>query len=281
MNSTLPHINNTIAKKTNPKTGWRKFIILSALTVLFLTHCSQNKPRLSDMKDDMDRIQQRMEMLRKSQEEERKKRETVLGQIKNVVETESPAASEKPKSNGKAALAAQPGFREIQSVPLESLLAPTANVPAPYTFSVNTPTAPITSPTPQTPSVGASDADELFKNAYANYNNGEYTRSADGFLLAYRMAARPELKAQCLYWVGESYYRNKDWKKTIQTFAQLEKEYPTHPILPSALLKKGYAYLQDKDTIQGKQTLQTLVEKFPLSEEAPLARERLREIGAP
>jgi TolA-binding protein len=42
------------------------------------------------------------------------------------------------------------------------------------------------------------------------------------------------------------------------------------------LLKTGYAYYEMKDSIQGRRTLRTLIEKYPFSKEAKLAEERLK-----
>jgi TolA-binding protein len=56
--------------------------------------------------------------------------------------------------------------------------------------------------------------------------------------------------------------------------------YPKGDKVPSAMLKKGYSYLELNERSQGVVQLQHVVRQYPSSDEANLARQRLREIGA-
>ncbi len=55
--------------------------------------------------------------------------------------------------------------------------------------------------------------------------------------------------------------------------------YPRSDKIPSALLKKGYAHLELGERSQGVVQLQHVIRQYPTSDEANLARQRLREIG--
>ena len=55
--------------------------------------------------------------------------------------------------------------------------------------------------------------------------------------------------------------------------------YPKGDKVPSALLKKGYSYLELGERSQGVVQLQHVIRQYPTSDEANLARQRLREIG--
>jgi len=55
--------------------------------------------------------------------------------------------------------------------------------------------------------------------------------------------------------------------------------YPRSDKVPSAALKKGYAHLELGERSQGVVQLQYVVRQFPNSDEANLARQRLRELG--
>ncbi len=68
-------------------------------------------------------------------------------------------------------------------------------------------------------------------------------------------------------------------QRAIREFNVYLSKYPDHPKEPLALLKKGYAFIFVDQTTQGVATLKRLVQDFPKSREASLARERLGKLG--
>ncbi|MBZ0258469.1 tetratricopeptide repeat protein, partial [bacterium] len=112
----------------------------------------------------------------------------------------------------------------------------------------------------------------------AFYNRGEYSDAAEEFVLGYRYANNVNMKARSLYWLGESYYRLRNWERAISCFDKFEAEFPENKLAPAAMLKKGYSLLQDGQSVSGKATLRILIETFPQSAEAPLAQERLKSL---
>lgn len=80
------------------------------------------------------------------------------------------------------------------------------------------------------------------------------------------------------YWLGESFYSQKNYDQAIKEFGIFLKEYPESPKVASALLKQGYAYLEVGQKSQGQTVLNTLVKRFPQSQEAKLAKERLSRV---
>jgi TolA-binding protein len=55
--------------------------------------------------------------------------------------------------------------------------------------------------------------------------------------------------------------------------------FPRSDKVPSALLKKGYSHLELGERSQGVVQLQHVVRQYGTSDEANLARQRLREVG--
>ncbi|MFN2239952.1 MAG: hypothetical protein ABR524_11220 [Thermoanaerobaculia bacterium] len=55
--------------------------------------------------------------------------------------------------------------------------------------------------------------------------------------------------------------------------------YPRSDKVPAALLKKGYSYLEIGERAQGIVQLQYVIHEHPGSQEANLARQRLRSLG--
>jgi TolA-binding protein len=149
--------------------------------------------------------------------------------------------------------------------------APTQSAPvmeAPITTTDNNESATMTD----------SQASTAFRRAQAFYNRGEYNDAAEEYVLAYRYARDENMKARSLYWLGESYYRLRDWQRAISCFDKFEEEFPEHKLSPAALLKKGYSLLQDGQAVSGRATLQILIDLYPQSAEAPLAQQRLNSL---
>ena len=88
-----------------------------------------------------------------------------------------------------------------------------------------------------------------------------------------------ELTDNALYWLGECFYRQAKFNKAIEQFDQVLTRFPTGDRVASALLKKGYAYLEMGQKAQGIVQLQAVVCEHPGKDEAALARQRLQELG--
>lgn len=229
-----------------------------------LAACTATQPKLSDVRMELQSLDERMAYYQSSQQQALQRKQAALNQLRAIVEQEKPQIAEN-----------QTLFeRRIQSIPVKP--GDIEAIPLDQASDQNQELATIAS----IPSQPYSDAVRLFQIAHANYNRKEYSAAAEGFLLAYQYATDDDLKARCLYWAGECHYRSREWDKAIQCLTQLETQFPSHPIVAGAMLKKGLSYLNNNQKEKGIITLKSLIEQRPLSEEAPLAKERLLEIEA-
>lgn len=78
------------------------------------------------------------------------------------------------------------------------------------------------------------------------------------------------------YWLGESYYALGSYDLALKSFGILLDRYGDSGKAPDALLKSGYCQLELDNEAAGKQTLETVIAKYPASPVADLARSRLR-----
>lgn len=78
------------------------------------------------------------------------------------------------------------------------------------------------------------------------------------------------------YWLGESYYHEKNFAESVVAFKKVHQKYPKHAKAPAALLKIGYAYAQLGDKDNARFYLDVLLQDYPKSDPAPLARKRLK-----
>ena len=80
------------------------------------------------------------------------------------------------------------------------------------------------------------------------------------------------------YWIAESFYAEKDYASAILEFDKVVKDYPQGDKVPAALLKQGFAFLEIGEKEGGVATLQDLVRRFPKSEEAKKAKDKLAKL---
>jgi tol-pal system protein YbgF len=126
---------------------------------------------------------------------------------------------------------------------------------------------------------GASTPDEVYRTAYEDYMRGNYDLAAEGFREYRKRWPDTELSDNALYWVGECLDAQEETEEALAVFSQVLEEYPTSDKAAAAQLKKGLLYLKQGDKGQGVLNLQYVVYEHPGTQEAELARERLRSLG--
>nr|VFJ99852.1 MAG: tol-pal system protein YbgF [Candidatus Kentron sp. LFY] len=80
------------------------------------------------------------------------------------------------------------------------------------------------------------------------------------------------------YWLGEAYYVTQQFKPALSMFQKLLREYPTSLRINDALLKIGYIQGKLGQTTEAEQTLGNLIDQYPDSTQAHLARRYLQKI---
>ena len=152
-------------------------------------------------------------------------------------------------------------------------------------------TAPATPPTegtPAAPSTGsvtvpapATSADPMdtYQAAYRDYQRGNYDLAIEGFRDFLSTNKVADLADNAEYWIGESLFSQKKYREAIQQFDTVVSRYPRSDKVPGALLKKGYAYINIGERAQGVVQLQYVLHEHPKSQEAGLARQKLKQLG--
>ncbi|HTM07364.1 MAG TPA: tol-pal system protein YbgF [Verrucomicrobiae bacterium] len=83
------------------------------------------------------------------------------------------------------------------------------------------------------------------------------------------------------YWLGECYYAVKEYDQAILEFDGVRRRFPKGDKVPTALLRQGFAFAELGDKLDARLILQELVERFPESEEAGKAKQRLKSLDSP
>ncbi len=120
--------------------------------------------------------------------------------------------------------------------------------------------------------------ENIYYTAYSDYLKKSYDLAIKGFQQFIRLFPGNGLSDNSLYWIGECYYAQRMYQEAANTFDRLINEYPEGDKIPAGMLKKGFALIEMGRQSEGTDALKELISKFPLSEEASLAQQKIREI---
>jgi tol-pal system protein YbgF len=133
--------------------------------------------------------------------------------------------------------------------------------------------------------VGGGSAARASESAEVRYGKAFDALKAGNYPLAIAgmrdfLAAYPDhdLSDNAQYWLGEAYYVTRDYENAIAAFAIVGQRWPQSSKAPDAMLKLGYAQYELKRLAAAKETLSLVESRFPGTEAARLALERLRRI---
>ncbi len=135
----------------------------------------------------------------------------------------------------------------------------------------------------ETGTVGSTEtsnqsSETIYYTAYSDYIKKNYQYAISGFRQFIELFPNNGLADNSLYWIGECYYSQKMYREAVATFDELLNNYSDGDKIPDAILKKGYALIEMGRQAEGIEVLKELSSRFPLSEEASLAQQKIREI---
>lgn len=125
--------------------------------------------------------------------------------------------------------------------------------------------------TPPTPEGLYQKAQEVFKS-------GDYPKAREMFGKFLEQYPDNSLAVNARFWRGETYYAEKNYEQAILEYQQVIKNYPGKEKVPAAMLKQALAFKELGDSKSAKYILKKLVDDYPLTDEAAIAKERLKEI---
>lgn len=120
-----------------------------------------------------------------------------------------------------------------------------------------------------------SGAQNVYMKAFGLYSANNYHDAVDAFEAFIKTYPNSEYAGNAQYWIGECYYTQHNYPGALDAFNKLLAAYPEGSKVPDAMLKIGYTYINMNEPAKMKSTLQLLVDKYPNSQAAVKARERL------
>jgi tol-pal system protein YbgF len=159
--------------------------------------------------------------------------------------------------------------------------APSAATTSEVTQPGGTPNAAPGGPVPP-PSPGQTPT-RLWDSANSDYSLGNYPLAITGYQAYLSYYPKSDLADDAQFQIGESYFNmGNKWAEAVAAYGRVISDYPGGNKVPSAYYKRGRALENiPGQAEQVKQNFQTVIDKFPDSQEAILAKQRLESLNRP
>jgi tol-pal system protein YbgF len=116
---------------------------------------------------------------------------------------------------------------------------------------------------------------KLYDEALRLFRGGNYLGAIVAFQNFTDKYPGSALAPNARYWIGVSYFNQRDFAKAMQSNQALIKEYPDSAKVPDAMLNMASVYVEQSDYTAARGTLEEVIAKFPASDAAAKARTRL------
>ena len=142
--------------------------------------------------------------------------------------------------------------------------------------------APVAGAGGATPAVVPAGGDEqsLYGKAFDTLKSGDYAAAVTAFRQLAATYPNGALADNTQYWLGEAYYVTRDYDHASACFERVLATWPNSRKAPDALLKLGYTQAEQKRFAAARGTLQQVQTRFPGTDAARLATERLQKLPA-
>ena len=150
--------------------------------------------------------------------------------------------------------------------------SPSASVPA------GAPVAASNDVPPASGTMAGMDERSAYNFAFEALKGGDYVESSRRFRDFLAAFPGGQYAPNGLYWLGESYYVTQNYALAADQFRALLAQYPTHDKAAGALLKLGLCDYGLGKLPEAERTLAEVVAKYPGTDVARTADDRLRAI---
>jgi len=122
------------------------------------------------------------------------------------------------------------------------------------------------------------EARRLYEIAYQDLKRENYQLAMINFRSFLERYPDSALSDNAQYWVGEVYYAQGQYSVAIEEFRRVVEGFPGHEKVPSAYLKIALCSQKMQDAPTARRYLEYVIQNYPETREAQLARERLPEL---
>jgi len=166
--------------------------------------------------------------------------------------------------------------------PVAAVPAPAQPAPAAPAATTVTATAPPAATSPATPPaqalVNPAEEQRAYQASFDLLKAGRYEPATKAFAEFLQQFPSGQFADNAKYWLAEAYYVTRQFEPALRQFEMLVAEHPDSQKLTHALLKIGYIHAELGQREDAERVLNDLIQRFPESTAAGLARKRLQRI---
>jgi len=115
----------------------------------------------------------------------------------------------------------------------------------------------------------------LYDRVMEEFKHKDYEAALAGFRFFLELHGQSSLAANAQYWTGECHYRLGHYKEALKSFYDVVSYYPLSPKLAASSLKIGQTYTKMKDHEKARMMYERVIDQYPDSSEAEIARKAL------
>ena len=121
--------------------------------------------------------------------------------------------------------------------------------------------------------------DVLYNNALRDYNGAKNDLAIQEFNDYIKFYPNTDLAGNAYFYLAEIQFKAGDYQKAVANYDLVLQNFPGGNKAAAAQLKKGLALLELGKGDEGTQELKHVIQRYPRTNEATQARERLRKLG--
>jgi tol-pal system protein YbgF len=125
----------------------------------------------------------------------------------------------------------------------------------------------------------APPPDVLYNNALRDYNAGKNDIATQEFSDYVKFYPNTDLAGNSYFYLAEIQFRAADYADAAKNYDLVVQNFPSGNKAASASLKKGFALIELGQKDDGVAELRHVIQRYPKSNEALQARDRLRKLG--
>jgi tol-pal system protein YbgF len=114
-----------------------------------------------------------------------------------------------------------------------------------------------------------------YESALNLFKSGKYKDAGAAFEAFIGTYPDSAFQSNAHYWLGNSYYQQRDYRRATETFHKVTTTWPSDPKAADAMLGMANCQQDMGDAKNARMTLEALVAKYPSSTAAQIARQRL------
>ena len=123
--------------------------------------------------------------------------------------------------------------------------------------------------------------DVLYNNALRDFNGGNNDLAIQEFNDYIKYYPDTDLAGNAYFYLAEIAYKAGDFQKALTNYDLVLQNFPGGNKAATAQLRKGFALIELGKQADGEQELKRVIQRYPKSNEATQAREKLRKLTPP